>query len=309
MKRTMNRSLANTFAAAALCSLFTPAMADEATTLSCASGPLTNASSVEEFSLKTPLAIVGLTSDGQLVCASDRKPEKARVIGTVSGYASPDTKLIGIDFRAQDGLLYGVGDGGGLYRINTDNAALTPIGKLTVAPSGTKFGVDFNPAANALRIVSDNGQNLRQPFGNLGTANPLAATANDSMLSYVAPPAAPVAAMGVVGAAYTNNDVSGITATSLFVLDANLKQVALQSPANTGLLVATGMLGVTPTDGGFDIYSVLRNNVTVDQRALAVLTVGGVAGLYDISVLTGKASLRGSFIGNVVDIAAPLNQY
>ena len=29
---------------------------------------------------------------------------------------------------------------------------------------GENFGVDFNPAANALRIVSDTGQNLRQPF-------------------------------------------------------------------------------------------------------------------------------------------------
>lgn len=304
----MNRSLANTFAAAALCGLLAPAIAADATTLSCASGPLTNASSVEEFSLKTPLAVVGLTADGLLVCASDRKPEKARVIGTVSGYTG-DTKLIGIDFRPQDGLLYGVGDFGGLYRIDTNNAVLTPIGRLTVTPSGMRFGVDFNPAANALRIVSDNGQNLRQSFANLGTANPLANTANDGTLSYVAPPAAPVAAAGVVGAAYTNNDLSTTTATSLFVLDANLKQISLQSPANTGLLVATGMLGVVPTDGGFDIYSVLRNNVSVDQRALAVMTVGGFAGLYDINVLTGKASSLGSFTGAVVDIAVPLNQY
>lgn len=305
MTRTMNQTFANTFAAAALCGLFTPAMADDATTLSCASGPLTNASSVEEFSVKTPLAVVGLTLDGQLVCASDRKPEKARVIGTVNGYISGDTQLIGIDFRPQDGLLYGVGNGGGLYRVDTSTAMLTPIGKLTVAPIGTKFGVDFNPAANALRIVSDTGQNLRQPFANLGTANPLAATANDSTLTY----AAPAAATGVLGAAYTNNDLAAATATSLFVLDANLAQISLQSPANSGLLVATGKLGVTPTNAGIDIYSVLRNNVTVDQRALAVLTVGGMAGLYDINVLTGKASLRGSFIGDVVDIAVPLNQY
>lgn len=308
MTRTMNRSLANTFAAAALCGLFTPAMADDATTLSCASGPLTNASSVEEFSLKTPLAVVGLTSDGQLVCASDRKPEKARVIGTVSNYASGDVKLIGIDFRPQDGLLYGVGDGGGLYRIDTNSATLTMVGKLTVAPSGTNFGVDFNPAANALRIVSDNGQNLRQPFANLGTA-PLAATATDTPLMIIAPPAVPAAATDVLGAAYTNNDLAAATATSLFVLDAKLAQIALQSPANAGLLVATGKLGVTPADGDLDIYSVLRNNVTVDQRALAVMTVGGVAGLYDINVLTGKASLRGSFTSAVVDIAVPLNQY
>lgn len=309
MTRTMNRSLAYTLAAAALCGVFTPAVADYATTPWCASGPLTHAASMEEFSLKTPLAVVGLTSDGQLVCTSDRKPEKARVIGTVSGFASGDAKLIGIDFRPQDGLLYGVGNGGGLYRIDTSDAMLTIVGQLTVAPSGTRFGVDFNPAANALRIVSDNGQNLRQPFANLGTADPLGMTANDTALSYTVPPAAPVTAMGVLAAAYTNNDLDAATATSLFVLDASLAQVALQSPANVGLLVATGKLGITPTDGGIDIYSVLRNNVAVDQRALAVLTVGGVSGLYDINLLTGKASPRGSFTSAMVDIAVPLNQY
>jgi hypothetical protein len=30
-----------------------------------------------------------------------------------------------------------------------------------VALQGTRFGVDFNPAANRLRVISDLGQNLR----------------------------------------------------------------------------------------------------------------------------------------------------
>lgn len=278
---------------------------------SCASGPSSNASSTDGFSLRKPLRVVGLTGDGQLVCFSDRRPDRVRMIGTVYGFTGHDSSLIGIDFRAQDGLLYGVGNAGGLYRIDTASAQLAPIGQLTAAldPAATAFGVDFNPAANALRIVSNTGQNLRQPFANLGTGMPLAATAVDAALNYTASLTPGPTAMGVVGAAYTNNDVAAATNTTLYVLDSNLDQVSTQSPANTGILVANGKLGVDATAAGFDIYSVLRGDVTVAQRALAALTVGGSAGLYDINLLTGTATLRGALGAWVVDIAVPLNQY
>ena len=308
----MNRALAFTLAAAVLGASATTAFADGAPDDEvCASGPPTNASRVDDYSLKAPLHVVGLTAESQLVCFSDRKPEKARIIGTLAGFSGGDTRLLGIDFRPQDGLMYGVGNGGGLYRVDTVSAMLTMVGQLSVLPdpAATAFGVDFNPAANALRIVADTGQNLRQSFANLGSANPLTATAVDAMLNYTATATPGPVAMGVVGAAYTNNDLAAGTATTLFVLDANLAQIDLQSPANSGFLVATGKLGVAPNAGGFDIYSVLRGSVTVNQRALAALVVAGTAGLYDVDLLTGRATLRGSFGTAVVDIAVPLNQY
>jgi hypothetical protein len=40
---------------------------------------------------------------------------RTREIGFVNGLSSPDASLVGIDFRVQDGQLYGVGDGGGIY--------------------------------------------------------------------------------------------------------------------------------------------------------------------------------------------------
>lgn len=307
----MIRALAKPLAAALLCAPLATALADDKDrdddrSSACVSGPLTNASRSDDFSLKAPLRVVGLTADGQLVCFSDRKPHKSKLIGTLAGFTGSDSRLIGIDFRPQDGLLYGVGNGGGLYRVDTASALLTSIGQLTIAPdsAATAFGVDFNPAANALRIVANSGQNLRQPFANLGTA-PLAATALDGTLNYTAG----TPAMGIAGAAYTNNDLAAATATTLFVLDAAQAQIAVQSPANAGTLVATGKLGVTPSTAGFDIYSVLRGDVTVAQRALASLVVGGSAQLYDIDVLTGKASPRGSFNTMVTDIAIPRNQH
>lgn len=304
-------SFAPTLLAGLLSAAVAPAMADDADTASCASGALANASGSEDFSLKAPLRIVGLTGDGQLVCFSDRKPQRTRVIGTLAGFGGSDSRLIGIDFRPQDGLLYGVGNAGGLYRIDTNTAALTAVGQLSTAPdpAAGAFGVDFNPAANALRIVASTGQNLRQSFANLGSGNPLAATAVDGTLGYTLSATPGPTALGIIGAAYTNNDLAAATATSLFVLDSMLSQIALQSPANAGFLVATGKLGVTPTAAGFDIYSVLRGNVTVAQRALAALVVGGQSTLVDVDLLTGAASTRGAVGAMLVDMAVPLNQY
>jgi hypothetical protein len=303
------RTFSSALIAAALCALSVPATATADT--GCASGPASNASREDEYSLKTPLRVVGLTADGQLLCFTDRKPAQTRVLGTLAGFVGSDSRLVGIDFRPQDGLLYGVGNGGGLYRIDTATAQLSPIGQLSTTPdtAATAFGVDFNPAANALRIVANSGQNLRQSFANLGTATPLAATAVDGTLNYTAAATPGPTALGVVGAAYTNNDLAAATATSLFVLDVNLAQVALQSPANAGFLVATGKLGVAPQGGGFDIYSVLRGNVTVAQRALAALSVDGATALHDVDLLTGRARMLGQLPAQVTDIALPLNQY
>ena len=76
------------------------------------------------------------------------------------GFDPKDTGLVGIDFRVQDGKLYGVGDGGGIYTIDTKTAEAKRVSFLTETLNGKFFGVDFNPAADRLRIISDTGQNL-----------------------------------------------------------------------------------------------------------------------------------------------------
>ena len=98
--------------------------------------------------------ILALTQDQRLLRFQECST-RSREIGSISGLQGSDSALVGVDFRVQDDLLYGVGNDGGLYTINTDTAVATLAGQLTVALSGTSFGVDFNPAANALRIVSD----------------------------------------------------------------------------------------------------------------------------------------------------------
>ena len=53
-------------------------------------------------------------------------------------------------------------------------------------------------------------------------------------------------------------------------MDSMLDQTVIQWPANSGLLAATGKLGVdTGPAVGFDIYSTVRNGTTVDVKGLA----------------------------------------
>lgn len=254
-----------------------------------------------------PLQVVGLTDDQRLIIFSSKQPEKARDIGAVSGLMSGDS-LVGIDYRVQDGKLYGVSKTGGIYLLDTGNATAAKVSQLSVALEGTSFGVDFNPAADRLRVVSDTGQNLRHNVNAGGT------TLVDDPLDY--PPATPLNATGpnatgVTASAYTNNDLDATTGTTLYAIDSNLDQVALQSPPNDGTLAATGKLGTDAGSAvGFDIYSSVRNGVTVDVHALAsIAPASGPGMLYSIDLPTGKATAIGSFGQNrVVGIAIPLNQ-
>jgi hypothetical protein len=251
----------------------------------------------------TVLTAFGLTADQRLVRFRTDNPSRLRIIGNVF-VRSPDTKLVGIDFRIQDKKLYGVGDKGGIYTINTNTAQVTlapaPVSRLTVRLDGDSFGVDFNPAANALRIVSNTGQNLRHPF-----AGPLVGqTQTDGTLNYTAG----TPATGITGAAYTNNDIESNTGTTLFNIDTSLNQVVIQSPPNAGSLVATGKLTLTvdpDTSLGFDIYSRRRTvgSPTGSNLGFASIVASGVTGLYRINLLTGRAALIWTIPHQVVDIA------
>ena len=241
----------------------------------------------------------GLTAAQRLVAFPVKDPGDVRRIGAVSGLAG-DTRLVGIDFRVQDGKLYGVGDEGGIYTLNRSDASATKVSQLTVPLSGTRFGVDFNPAADRLRVVSNTGQNLRHDVNTGG------ATTVDVPLTY---PPATTPAEGIFGAGYTNNDLDTSTSTTLFDVDVALDQLAIQAPANNGTLSATGLLGVDASNAGFDVYSAVTDGKTVRNQPYATLRVGGTWRFYKVAPLTGDAELVGGYEDQkrVTDIAVKLD--
>ncbi len=274
-----------------------------AATLAAGSAAATATASSGNHDRNGDLFAVGLANGGtRLVAFETDSPNKVRTIGAVTGL-SGDTSLVGIDYRVQDGKLYGVGDNGGIYTLSTKTARATAEARPRLPLDGSSaYGVDFNPAADALRVITAQGVNLRQPF-----AVP-SATVVDTALTRpaVAPATGVVPATGLAGAAYTNNDLDATSATTLFDIDTERDQVTIQAPANSGTTSATGALGVDfATETGFDIYSNVRNGRTVSLSAFAVSN----GNLYEIDLLSGAADSAGRLGSrSVTDIAIPLGQ-
>ncbi|AGL17147.1 DUF4394 domain-containing protein [Actinoplanes sp. N902-109] len=246
----------------------------------------------------TGLRAYAITADGRKMATfTVDKPDTFDWVRNITGLVG-DTRAVGLDFRPNDGQLYLVGDKGGIYTIGIPSAVTTKVSQLQVPLSGVNFGVDFNPAANRLRVISDSGQDLRHNLDDHTTVS-------DPVLT--TPPASGTTT-GVIGSAYTNNDLNSATATTLFNVNTTADQVVIQSPANNGTLAATGALGIdAQLVGGMDIYSTLSNGKTVNNTAFASLVpYGGVSGLYSINLLTGEASFLGEFVLDTRDIALSL---
>ncbi|ONF62183.1 DUF4394 domain-containing protein [Amycolatopsis keratiniphila] len=245
-----------------------------------------------------------ISSDGKLMATFYiDTPQVLDWVRLVQGLTCGETRLIGIDFRVQNGLLYGVGEKGCIYTIKFPPAApdvvVTKVSQLSVPLYGKDFGVDFNPAADRLRVISDYGQNLRHNLADH-------VTIEDTILT--TPPAGGPT-RGVTAAAYTNNDLNPDTATTLFDIGTLTDQVLVQAPANNGFLSPTGALGVdTGPAAGFDIYSDLTNGKTTSVSAFAVLNpASGPSSFYSVNLLTGAAAKVGDFPLPIADVAVALD--
>ncbi|MGW4210614.1 DUF4394 domain-containing protein [Lentzea sp. NPDC004789] len=250
------------------------------------------------------LRAYGISADGTLMATfTTDRPQVLDWVRTIQGF-SGDTAAIGVDFRVQDGLMYLVGNKGGIYTVKLPpspsyDPVITKVSQLTVALYGTYFGVDFNPAADRLRVISDNGQNLRH---DLNTHT----TTTDTTLTT---PPATGPTKGVTAAAYTNNDLDPGTGTTLFDIGTATDQVLIQSPANNGTLAPTGGLTVDAgPNAGFDIYSTLSGGKAVSVAGFATLTApDGSTSLYSVNLLNGTATSIGKFPLPIGDVAISLS--
>lgn len=244
--------------------------------------------------------ITGLTNGNRIVTFDSATPSAIFSDVAISGLGS-GFSLIGLDYRPADGALIGVARNSStgeaqVYTINSITGASTSIGS-TFALGGTAFGVDFNPVANALRIVSDTEANLRIGVGGSGMVNV------DTSLTRT--PGQADASLAVGGAAYTNNFAGGVGGqTTLFVIDAATGTLFSQGSVNfppgtspnTGSLFSVGSLGLGSNLAGsigFDISG----------GSLAFISVGNT--LYSLNVNSGAATLIGTAgtSAGLIDIA------
>ena len=101
--------------------------------------------------------LVGLTADNKLV-----KIDTATMAASAPMAISGADQVVGIDVRPADGKLYGLTAGGQLVVIDHMSGKATPGSMLSQKVAlGPRPVVDFNPAADRLRVIAADGQSLR----------------------------------------------------------------------------------------------------------------------------------------------------
>ena len=199
-------------------------------------------------------------------------------------------RVLGIDVRHADGLLYGVVADGSIVTIDPMTGAATVKSKLdTMLPEGVPATVDFNPVADRLRIIGQDGTNLR---ANVDDGK----VTKDGQLRFADADAMKGKTPKVTAGAYTNA-FKGSKETVLFDIDAS-GALLRQAPPNDGVLNTIGMLGMSAEAVSFDILSDGKGG----NQAWAM--AGDT--LYKVDLATGKGEMAAKITGvsgTVRDIA------
>jgi len=258
---------------------FTPRCTLAAITLA-----LSAAASASGASAATLAALQGGTSIAWI--DTDQK----RVTGSVK--LDGGAKLIGIDVRPVDGLVYGVTPDGAIVTVDVKTGKWAKKSQLSEKlPEGATFTVDFNPVADRMRILGSEGTSLRV---NVEDGKAVV----DGRLKYAETDAAKGKTPKVTAGSYSNS-FAGTKETALYNIDTASGALVKQAPPNDGILNTIGSLGVKVSGPmAFDIASDGKGGNA------AWLLAGGA--LHSVDLTTGVARkvapIKG-VKGNITDIA------
>ena len=248
-----------------------------------------------------PEQLLAITLGHELIRVKAGQPQQVVSRLALQGLAAGE-RVVGMDFRVARGVLYVLADSGQLYTANTATATLTPVGTASGAGPvlrGQRVGVDFNPVADRLRVVTASGQNWRLHPDTGAWVDADAAqegVQGDGALAYAADDAQAGSTPKIGAAAYTYNKDNDKLTTNYAIDLAGAKLVMQGSregttPAvspNTGKLRTVGSLGVSRvTEVAFDIAD-------INNAAMAALGDGRRTRLYQVDLNTGKAKLLGT---------------
>ena len=253
--------------------------------------------------------ITALTNTNTLVSFDSATPGTILNTVTLSGLTGGDA-VVGIDYRPIDGVLIGLGYNSStgtarVYSITTAGVATSiNANTLTLGTGLVRVTADFNPTANAIRVVTSAAttNDLRITTGGTG------AQANDTDLN--------PANAGIRSTAYSRNNAGGGTsgATTLYEIDGINNALVTQgsidfftgsgTSPNTGTLTTAATLtGVTGSSiVGFDIF----NAPGTAAGSAGTAFVATSTALSTLNLATGAATPNGT-IGTgltIVDIAA-----
>lgn len=242
--------------------------------------------------------VYGLTGQGgTLVSFDSASPSNVTTIGAVTG-ASSGQFFYDIDFRPSDGRLYGLAvnsftGASNLYTINPLTAAASLVGSTPFTLSisiGGRVAMDFDPAADMLRVISRNGANYR--------VNPNSGTllAQDTALNYTG--GVPSQTPDSVALAYSNNS-AGANSTTLYSYTFNFDEfVRIGNPGGTPISPNTGECFVIGGSGQFPLASGVGFDISAS--GLAYMTaITGTSTFFTVDLTTGHATAVGAIGGNL----------
>ena len=254
-----------------------------------------------------------LTTTNVLHTIDVENPGTSLASVTITGVAAGET-LVGIDIRPVNGGLYALGvnattDTMTLYHIapQTGFAAVVGTGGFTSGgnlpdPAVARYGVDFNPTVDRLRITTNqSGAGPAVPGLNF-RVNP-----NTGALVQADTDINP-APISIDEIAYTNNGISA-TVTTLYTISSAQNALYIQSPANSGTQTAFIALSQPVTAVlGFDLDPltvVAASNAPVtptSHLAYAVVTTASGTGLAHINLLSGAVGSIAPIAGGITNI-------
>ncbi|MGB1950058.1 MAG: DUF4394 domain-containing protein [Marinobacter sp.] len=219
--------------------------------------------------------MLAVTSESNcLVRFSVSDPSEVTVIGPLD--AAGD--VVGLDFRPASGELFALTAMGELLLVDPLTAQTTQVTASIGELQGARYDIDFNPAANALRLISDARQNFRMGSPALVESAMMEALV-DGKFGYL---------QGVVATAYTNvnPDQSG---TQMYVISADSRTFYQQDP-NVGLLTRIG--GLFEAADTLDVkgYNVFTTADDTNEH-YAVFDVDGTVGLYAVDPANAGTTL------------------
>lgn len=243
--------------------------------------------------------LIAVTSNHRLITFEARAPETLLSRVPLMGLL-PGESVLGIDHRVAKGQLFALSTRGRLLRIDTATGDVQAVGPAVKLPVARTFGVDFNPAVDRIRVVSDAGHNLRlhPDTGAQVDGDPaLEGVQPDGPLAYVGDDPQAGQPPRLVAAGYTYNPDNEKLTTN-YAIDARGRHLVMQGSAegeqpvvspNTGRLRTVGALQVQGFDhAAFDIAD------TNNRAYLLTGRIGSTASrLYEVDLRSGRAGFIG----------------
>jgi hypothetical protein len=256
---------------------------------------------------EVPATMLAVNAAGRLLSFDSNNPSVLLSRVNITGLSFTGELITDIDVRPGSGALFGRSTADRFYIINPTTGAATPLGGIFNTPSGT-LGMDFDPTADRIRVVGNNGENLSFNPNN-GTVSSIGAS-----LTYLPGDFAAGQTPRVVGLGFTNSLPFALTTTAYGIDHIQNTLVQFSGPRDNGQLVTVGSLGFDVTAlVGFDIapgdtvgFAALRlpgaafSLFCQVNLSTGVTTSFGPIGpnrlIRDIAILSGSSFPSGGFL-------------